>query len=189
MAIGGTVYAVRMDPVLDASGPGRILSIRLQNFKAHRDTTVPLGQLTVLVGPNGAGKTSVLEGLRALATRVDIAMGPILLGDQDRADVHHRGRSEPIAITATGTLQGTPWEFSLQFDKASAYRPEERATYGGQPRNVASVESRAWLEAAIGTTVLHQLERGAKSPPAPSLKRACRTSAPTAPTLRRCCLR
>lgn len=41
-----------------------IHSIRIQDFKGHRDTTVPLGRLTVLVGPNGSGKTSVLEALK-----------------------------------------------------------------------------------------------------------------------------
>ena len=41
-----------------------IESIRIQDFKGHRDTSVRLGRLTVLVGPNGSGKTSVLEALR-----------------------------------------------------------------------------------------------------------------------------
>jgi predicted ATPase len=43
-----------------------LTSIHLQNFKGHRDTTVPLGRMTVLVGPNGAGKTRVLQGLHLL---------------------------------------------------------------------------------------------------------------------------
>lgn len=38
-------------------------SIRLQNFKTHRDTEIKLGRLTVLVGPNGAGKSSVLQAI------------------------------------------------------------------------------------------------------------------------------
>ena len=37
--------------------------VRFKNFKALRDVTVLLGQLTVLVGPNASGKTSVLQGL------------------------------------------------------------------------------------------------------------------------------
>ena len=43
-----------------------IESVTLQNFKAHRDTRVPLGRLTVLVGQNAAGKTSVLQALDLL---------------------------------------------------------------------------------------------------------------------------
>lgn len=40
-----------------------LTSIRLQNFKTHRDTEIHLGRLTVLVGPNGAGKSSVLQAI------------------------------------------------------------------------------------------------------------------------------
>ncbi len=42
-----------------------LTSIRLQDFKGHRDTLVPLGRFTLLVGPNGSGKTSVLDALWA----------------------------------------------------------------------------------------------------------------------------
>jgi len=41
-------------------------SIRLQNFKTHRDTEIKLGRLTVLVGPNGSGKSSVLQAIELL---------------------------------------------------------------------------------------------------------------------------
>jgi len=37
-------------------------SIRLIDFKNHVDTTIRLGELTLLVGPNGAGKTGILRG-------------------------------------------------------------------------------------------------------------------------------
>ncbi len=47
-----------------------LTSIHLHSWKAHRDTTVPLGKLTLLVGPNGSGKTTVLEApLRPLEAR------------------------------------------------------------------------------------------------------------------------
>jgi predicted ATPase len=39
-------------------------SIRIQNFKALRDATIPLGPVTLLVGPNGSGKSTVLQALR-----------------------------------------------------------------------------------------------------------------------------
>lgn len=41
-----------------------ITDLRLQNFKAHRDTRLSLKQLTMFVGDNGSGKTSVLEAFR-----------------------------------------------------------------------------------------------------------------------------
>jgi ABC-type Mn2+/Zn2+ transport system ATPase subunit len=42
-------------------------SIRLQNWRGHQNTTVPLAPFTILVGGNGVGKTSVLEALAELA--------------------------------------------------------------------------------------------------------------------------
>ena len=40
-----------------------IKAIHFKNFKALRDTTLPLGRLTLLVGPNGSGKSTALEAL------------------------------------------------------------------------------------------------------------------------------
>jgi predicted ATPase len=41
-----------------------IKSIHFQNFKALRDTTLPLGPFTLIVGPNGSGKSTVMQALR-----------------------------------------------------------------------------------------------------------------------------
>lgn len=41
-----------------------ISSIRLQNYRNHKDTEIEFGGLTALVGPNSAGKSNVLEGIR-----------------------------------------------------------------------------------------------------------------------------
>ena len=40
-----------------------ITSIRFQNFKALKDTTLPLGPFTLIVGPNGSGKSTALQAL------------------------------------------------------------------------------------------------------------------------------
>jgi predicted ATPase len=40
-----------------------IESIEFKNFKALRDTTLPLGPCTIIVGPNGSGKSTVLQAL------------------------------------------------------------------------------------------------------------------------------
>ena len=41
-------------------------SIKFQNFKALRDTTLPLSRFTLIVGPNGSGKSTALNALLAL---------------------------------------------------------------------------------------------------------------------------
>jgi len=40
--------------------------IEFKNFKVLRDTTLPLGQFTLIVGPNGSGKSTALQGLQML---------------------------------------------------------------------------------------------------------------------------
>jgi putative ATP-dependent endonuclease of OLD family len=42
----------------------KLTNIRIQNFRAHADTTVPLSQLGCLIGENNAGKSSVLHALQ-----------------------------------------------------------------------------------------------------------------------------
>jgi len=41
-------------------------SIEFKNFKALRDTTLPLGPCTIIVGPNGSGKSTVLQALETV---------------------------------------------------------------------------------------------------------------------------
>ena len=43
-----------------------IESIHFENFKALRDSTLPLGPCNILVGPNGSGKSTVLQALGIL---------------------------------------------------------------------------------------------------------------------------
>jgi predicted ATPase len=43
-----------------------IESISFTNFKALRNTTLPLGRFTLLVGPNGSGKTTALRAFDAV---------------------------------------------------------------------------------------------------------------------------
>lgn len=38
-------------------------SVTVRNFKATKESTIPLGQVTILVGPNGSGKSSVLQAI------------------------------------------------------------------------------------------------------------------------------
>lgn len=86
-----------------------ITSIRLQNFKGHRDTTVPLGRLTVLVGPNGAGKTSVLEALALQSRLVTEAPVMVFSGDNSPVDLTRRGGENQVIIATEGLTQQGNW--------------------------------------------------------------------------------
>ncbi|HSO00048.1 MAG TPA: AAA family ATPase [Candidatus Nanopelagicales bacterium] len=80
-----------------------ITSFRLEDFKGHRDSTVPLGRLTVLVGPNGSGKTSVLEALKIQSALVSRRVTQVLVDDWSYADLLCRGAQGPIALTSQST--------------------------------------------------------------------------------------
>ena len=55
-------------------GAAMIKTIKFTNFKALRDTTLPLGQLTILVGPNGSGKSTALDALRPFQLNFENAL-------------------------------------------------------------------------------------------------------------------
>lgn len=94
-----------------------IAKIRLQNFKAHLDTTVPLGRLTMLVGDNASGKTSVLEALSLLTM-----LGPkphlALQNDFAPMDLIRRDAKSKLRISAEGPglsqSRHSPWGLSFE---------------------------------------------------------------------------
>lgn len=82
--------------------------VRLVNFKAHVDTTVELGRMTVLVGPNACGKTSVLDAIELVAAS---AQGPLLDyfdGDPEKAiQLIRQGADEmSVAVSNDDLLLG-----------------------------------------------------------------------------------
>jgi len=96
--------------------------IRLQNFKTHRDTEIPLGRLTVLVGPNGAGKSSVLQAIEIVGKA---------LPSLDHESVKTRARDDEeigsCSIEAHGmTDAGQAWQFITQ-EKSSEKQPNNRS--------------------------------------------------------------
>jgi predicted ATPase len=109
-------------------------SIRLQSFKGHRDTTVRLGRLTILVGPNGAGKTSVLQALLALTQLVDTQPQEVLFGSQSPADLLDRGSPGPIVLDLEGNDAEVPWSISAEIPvstkRGADNRPTLAWTYG-----------------------------------------------------------
>jgi energy-coupling factor transporter ATP-binding protein EcfA2 len=59
------------NPPIDRTTPrparAALTELRLAAFAGHRNTTVPLGPLTLLAGPSGSGKTNALGACEALA--------------------------------------------------------------------------------------------------------------------------
>lgn len=98
-----------------------ISSIRLQDFKGHRDTTVPLGRLTALVGPNGSGKTSVLEALWLQSQLVEQPPAKVLSGDFAVDDMHRRGATDPCTFTSTGAQAGQAWSATMTLGGPQGY--------------------------------------------------------------------
>lgn len=43
-----------------------ITQLDIENFKSHRQTTLALGNLTVLTGVNGVGKSTIIQSLLLL---------------------------------------------------------------------------------------------------------------------------
>ncbi len=64
-----------------------IESIEFKNFKALRDTTLPLGRFTLIVGPNGSGKSTALQALQ-------VARKPGHYGFQELVSASQRSNSD-----------------------------------------------------------------------------------------------
>ena len=103
-----------------------ITSIRLQNFKGHRDTTVPLGRLTVLVGPNGSGKTSVLEALALQSRLVSETPANVFIGDMSWVDLLCRGGEKHLSLLSQGTGPQDSWRLKTDM---SASPTSEQASF------------------------------------------------------------
>ncbi len=72
-----------------------IESIHFENFKALRDTTLPLGPFTLIVGPNGSGKSTALQAFRAFKQTHD-------LNFDDLANVEAKAEADcTVSLTAT----------------------------------------------------------------------------------------
>lgn len=94
----------------------KIESVRIENFRAIKDQTIPFADYTCLVGPNGAGKSSILTALNILfRCSTDSATNLLALEEED---FHKKDTKEPIKITATFT-ELTP---EAQTDFAHYYR-------------------------------------------------------------------
>lgn len=115
-----------------------IESVNLQNFKAHRDTRVPLARLTVLVGQNAVGKTSVLQAMDLLGRCLRVPAEKLFTGRYAPTAVARQGASEPLQIELEGAF------------------PTARARVGLDTNGLAStarIDGEALLPAALDLTL------------------------------------
>ncbi|BET12495.1 AAA family ATPase [Pandoraea sputorum] len=112
------VTGVDVDSVSPTTSPNvtrklrwsKLESIEISNFKAIKELSVPLSDVTILVGPNGSGKSSILQAVHWAAR----AASYISLGSQgeviafDRLD--YLPSSEPLMTAHKGELatEGSP---------------------------------------------------------------------------------
>lgn len=90
-----------------------ISSIRLQNYRNHKDTEIEFGRLTALVGPNSSGKSNVLEAIRCF-TRLseESTFRSIFEGPQDPDVVVRYG--EPFFALRLNGHEPVDWHVSIR---------------------------------------------------------------------------
>jgi predicted ATPase len=150
-----------------------ITSVHLQNFKAHVDTTVPLGRMTVLVGPNGSGKTSVLQALHALSRLVNEQPSWVFDGEMQSGDIVSRKSPDgPLTVMAEGTWNGVESSASVrlihrsvqvgskivEWPETFAWRHGAESGEQESPGRPFSSFAKSPLLTALGSAVLYRFD-------------------------------
>lgn len=110
-----------------------LTKLRVANFKAHRDTTIDLGNLTLLTGGNSAGKSSLIHALLLLrqsflsghlSEGLDL-FGPLCQIKSGQDALYRFADSNILSIAITDT---DAFEFSFDAEKAlnSTFLPLDR---------------------------------------------------------------
>jgi predicted ATPase len=92
-----------------------IESIEFKNFKALRDTTLPLSRFTLIVGPNGSGKSTALQAFSALNNPSQ----PQFFQCRS-AGVPN---STPVILTAKWKEEGNNYTVTVQWTNNGIYGP------------------------------------------------------------------
>jgi predicted ATPase len=109
-----------------------IESVQFKNFKALRDTMLPLGCFTLIVGPNGSGKSTALEGITAFRYGVTRWF-------HDQVRTIGLAKSERVSLTAQWTDNGKgKYPVEVSWDEGRAVGPVE-------PQNRCTLSLRATL--------------------------------------------
>lgn len=137
---------VEGDPPAVAPHSVRIESVRFQNYRALKDTTLTLSGLTALVGQNGSGKTSLLDGLWRCSLLCTKKPDLVFTGTNAVERVRWRGSMNTIRLTVNGTSgygytyasasreHGTDAQFSVRLP---ATKPYNTLSLLGTPLNLA----------------------------------------------------
>jgi predicted ATPase len=83
-------------------------SIEFKNFKALRDTTLPLSRFTLIVGPNGSGKTTALNAISVLRNP-----GQLRFGSGRSASAPD---SAPVIVKGKWKEKGNDFTVTVQWD-------------------------------------------------------------------------
>lgn len=119
----------------------RIKDVRIKNFKAHKDTSLSLGKMSVIMGANGSGKSSLLEAVAFLfghgvrGENVDGRNMIALVNGDDgvhvSAEVEHNGVSALISRWRSPTPSGLGRsKTSVKLLSEGSSEPFERALKG-----------------------------------------------------------
>lgn len=94
-------------------------SIEFKNFKALRDTTLPLSRFTLIVGPNGSGKSTALQAFSALRNPAQFSPS------------HCRSvgasSSERVGLVAMWKEEENDYQVEVKWENQQVYGPKFQA--------------------------------------------------------------
>jgi energy-coupling factor transporter ATP-binding protein EcfA2 len=94
-----------------SAGAVMLETLNIHHFKVHRELSVSLSPITVLVGPNGCGKSTVLEAIWCLSQMASgAAPGAVFELDRSIGDVRSAGSSGSVELEASGTVEGSGFQ-------------------------------------------------------------------------------
>lgn len=126
--------------------------IKFQNFKALRQTTLPLSRFTLIVGPNGSGKTTALSAV--------LTINSGSLDDPQHVRTAGLGTAEPIIVRAQWKEPNNDWIAQLtwmhQRGWAREFHPSGKSHSGSDALNRALSRARLFaLDASLVAAPVH----------------------------------
>jgi predicted ATPase len=106
-----------------------IQKITFRNYKALRNTELPLGRFTLLIGPNGSGKSTVFHALQSVRA---VWMNEIR-GYQSVVNLDARGDEVRVDISW--------WLLSGNWDASTAWNEQSSPAISVQPRDRTAVDA------------------------------------------------